>query len=408
MATKPQSLLAVPSDEIINSVNKGVPKDHHYANTEGYLLQFYHLFPRLYPRTDNKKDEKKMFGVTNDELVFIIHLSRFDFDDSQLVKPSLATIAENIGEGLRTIHNYKKSCVDAGLILVHSHAQEGSPSDYDFSPIYIFCYQEAEKDGWFYRKTLKKKEGGMQALAQGGMQALAQGGMQALAHKESSLQDLSNNNDSVVPAETTVEEDVSQAEELAKDRLAEIRIKEFAKEIGKLPKGQQQRVFGIIRALATWQHATRNSKAGTPQKRYSSKDAWLYEPEFPELKTARQYEKMADALKTFMANFGDVYKLDDFVFLDEAYMDAFGRWWSLVNALAMTTQKTSKEGKKLYAAIMNEKNHESVIGFMKLRDAEPALQTNSSADTDAGYDFHVGLDALISMYTEAQHDDTGE
>lgn len=182
MNTSSQSSVALPINEQIQSIKKGVPKDHHYANTEGYLLQFYHLFPRLTKRPDNGK----MQGVSNDELIFIIHLSRFDFEDTQSAKPSLATIAENIGVSLRTIHNYKQSCIDAGLLIVESHSEEGLPSDYDFSPLYMFCYEMAEQDGWLYRKTLKptkQKKGGVCKPLHRGYAEPFIGGMQTSAHE---------------------------------------------------------------------------------------------------------------------------------------------------------------------------------------------------------------------------------
>lgn len=204
--------------------------------------------------------------------------------------------------------------------------------------------------------------------------------------------------DSVAPTETTTGDDALPKEEHAIDKITEVRMKEFAKEIGKLPKGQQQRVAGIVRALACWQYQTRNYKVGKDEKHHSPIEAWRFVPDFNKLKTYRQYEIMLDAFKTWNANFGDVYKLEECLHIDEAYMDAFGRWWALVKALAMTTQKTSKEGKKLYRAMMDDANKGTVSAFISSAHVNQAAIEENKPE-QASYEY-MGLGALFSMIEE--------
>lgn len=169
-------------------VTKGIGKDHHYSNMEGYVLAYSHLFPRKTQRSDNQKFN----GLTPEEMTFIIHLCKFDFDNDNDVFPSLPTIAEHMGVSLRSVHNYKDRCVEAGLLIVHSGKKDGSPNIYDLSPLFQFCHKNAIDDGWFKRTTIKpKKEKGMQGVAHLPVQGVAQGGMQDVAHKDTSLEDLS-------------------------------------------------------------------------------------------------------------------------------------------------------------------------------------------------------------------------
>ena len=103
--------------------------DNSATNVPNWILAYYHRVPWTLP------DGKSGYGISNTEMMFIIHLSSFKYESPQgKAAPSLTgTIKERMNyQSNQGVINIAQGLLDKGLLLIEK--QPGKPSVYDFTP----------------------------------------------------------------------------------------------------------------------------------------------------------------------------------------------------------------------------------------------------------------------------------
>lgn len=129
--------------ESITVQKTNAPRDHHWANLEGWFLSYYHLVPRA----------NGGFGLSPQELALITIFSRYDFAGNHSVNGhvTLEKLATYMCCSERTIRRLNDSLVLAGFLSIKS-GKLGESNTYNFSRLFDACYEVAEKDGWLKRQ----------------------------------------------------------------------------------------------------------------------------------------------------------------------------------------------------------------------------------------------------------------
>ena len=109
--------------------------DKQYAYVPGWILRHYHKFE--YAGADQAQHGKAV-GITADEFQVMVHIMSFKYDapDAE-ARPSLMTIAEQMGKHVSSVRRTVKRLKDKGALKVE--LQDGKPSVYDFGELASQC-----------------------------------------------------------------------------------------------------------------------------------------------------------------------------------------------------------------------------------------------------------------------------
>lgn len=111
--------------------------DKQYAFVPGWIMRHYHRFE--YAGEDTNQRGKKV-GLTPDEFQVMVHIMSFKYDAPEAeARPSLMTIAEQMGKHVSSVRRTVKRLKEKGALKVQP--KEGKPSVYDFGELARQCRQ---------------------------------------------------------------------------------------------------------------------------------------------------------------------------------------------------------------------------------------------------------------------------
>lgn len=115
--------------------------DKQYAFVPGWIMRQYHRFQYA---GEDASLRGETVGLAADEFQVMVHIMSFKYDTPEAVaRPSLVTIAEQMGKHVSSIRRTVKRLKEKGALQVQP--QEGKPSVYDFGELARQCRQY-EKD----------------------------------------------------------------------------------------------------------------------------------------------------------------------------------------------------------------------------------------------------------------------
>jgi len=118
------------NDEFVSRWGDSELDDKQYASVPGWILRNYHKF------TDT---EGETVGLSADEFQVMVHIMSFKYDVANAeARPSLKTVAEQVGKHISSVRRTVKRMEDKGALKV-DRKKKGHPNTYDFGELARQC-----------------------------------------------------------------------------------------------------------------------------------------------------------------------------------------------------------------------------------------------------------------------------